>query len=46
MKAYVEFLRRYKKKEYPTPQEIIKREYDPDTQFEDNFLVLKLTVEG
>lgn len=30
---------------YPTPEEIIKREYDADTPFEDNFLVLKLGID-
>ena len=42
--AYVEFFRRYKKEKYPTPVEVIAREYDPDTEFEDNFLVLKLQI--
>lgn len=46
VKAYVDFFSRYKKKVYPTPKEIIEREYDPDTEFEDNFLILKLTVDG
>ena len=46
VKAYVEFFRRFKKKEYPLPKEIIKREYDADTPFEDSFLVLKLAIEG
>ena len=46
VKAYVDFFKRFKKSKYHTPQEIIKREYDPDTTFEDNFLVLKLTIEG
>lgn len=42
MKAYVEFFRRFKKDKYPRPQEVIKREYDPDSEFEDNFLILTL----
>jgi hypothetical protein len=44
VKAYVDFFRRFKKNKYPSPAEIIKREYDADTAFEDNFLVIKLTV--
>ncbi len=44
--SYVEFFRRFKKKEYPTPYEIIEREYDPDSPFEDNFLILKLAIDG
>ena len=46
VQAYVDFFRRYKKKDYPSPQEIVKREYDPDTPFEDNFLILKLTIDN
>jgi hypothetical protein len=46
VKSYVDFFRRFKQKSYPTPEEINKREYDPDSPFEDNFLILKLTVEG
>ena len=44
--AYVEFVQRYKFKSYPEPGEIIKREYDADTPFEDNFICLKLQVDG
>lgn len=41
---YVEFFRRFKKSngKYPMPEEIIKREYDPDEEFELTFLTLKL----
>jgi hypothetical protein len=46
VKSYVDFFRRFKKDVYPSPQEIIKREYDPDTPFEDNFLVLRLIIEN
>jgi hypothetical protein len=42
VKSYVEFFRRFKKDDYPSPEEIIARDYDPDTDFEDNFLILKL----
>lgn len=44
--AYVEFFRRFRKANdiYPTPVEIMGREFDPDTEFEDNFLILKLAV--
>jgi hypothetical protein len=31
---------------YPEPAEIINREYDADTPFEDNFISLKLTIDG
>ena len=46
VKSYVEFFRRFKKPNdiYPTPKEIMGREFDPDTEFEDNFLILKLAV--
>jgi len=42
--AYVEFFRRFRKSDYPTPKEIMTREFDADTEFEDNFLILKLAV--
>lgn len=42
VKAYVEFFRRFKKSSYPRPKEVIQREYDPDSEFEDNFLILTL----
>lgn len=42
IEKYVEFFRKFKKDDYPTPQEIIKREYDPDTPFELTFITLKL----
>ena len=42
--AYVEFFERFKRDIYAQPEEIIKREYDPDTPFEDNFLTLKLII--
>ena len=44
---YVEFFRRFKKGngKYPLPEEIIKREYDPDEEFELTFLTLKLKVD-
>jgi hypothetical protein len=43
---YVEFFRRFKKPNdvYPTPKEIMTREFDPDAEFEDNFLILKLST--
>lgn len=40
--TYVDFIQRYKNENYPKPDEIIEREYDPDTPFEDNFITLKL----
>lgn len=43
---YVEFFRRFKKAKYPLPEEIIKREYEPDEDFELTFITLKLQVKG
>jgi hypothetical protein len=42
--AYVDFIQRFKFDSYPTPNEIIKREYDAETPFEDNFIELKLVI--
>ena len=42
--SYVNFFKRFKKATYPTPKEIMGREFDPDTDFEDNFVILKLVV--
>ncbi len=44
--AYVEFFRRFRKlgDEYPHPNEIMTREFDPDTELEDNFIILSLNV--
>lgn len=42
---YVEFFQRFKKtdgQKYPTPEEVISRQYDPDAEFELTFLTLKL----
>ena len=44
--SYVAFIQRYKFPTYPKPEEIILREYDADTPFEDNFISLKLSIEG
>ena len=46
VKTYVDFIQRYKFDSYPEPAEIILREYDADTPFEDNFISLKLTIDG
>ena len=43
--AYVKFIQRYKFPKYPFPNEIIKREYDADTPFEDNFISLNLKIQ-
>lgn len=43
--AYVDFIQRFKKDSYPVPDEIILREYDADSPFEDNFISLKLTID-
>ncbi len=44
--SYVEFFRRFRKPndEYPLPKEIMTREFDPDTDLEDNFIILTLGV--
>jgi len=44
--TYVKFIQRFKLKSYPSPKEILKREYDPDTPFEDNFIQLTLQIDG
>jgi hypothetical protein len=44
--TYVDFIQRFKYKTYPEPAEILLREYDADTPFEDNFISLKLTIDG
>ena len=46
IQVYIQFFNRFKKDTYPTPQEVITREYDPDTPLEDNFLTLKLVISG
>jgi hypothetical protein len=42
----VDFIQRFKCTTYPVPDEIIGREYDADTAFEDNFISLKLIIDG
>jgi hypothetical protein len=39
---YVQFFRKFKKDRYPTPKDIIAREYDADSPFEVTFITLKL----
>jgi hypothetical protein len=39
---YVEFFKRFQKDKYPYPEEIISHEYDPDSEFEQTFITLKL----
>ena len=41
---YVEFFRQFKKDRYPTPQEIVTRDYDPDSDFEYTFVTLSLHI--
>lgn len=43
---YVDFFKRFKRADgkYPTPQEIVKRDYEPDAQYEHTFLTLKLEI--
>lgn len=45
--TYVEFFRRFRKADgkYPRPEEIIKRDYGPDDEFEKTFLTLKIEVQ-
>jgi hypothetical protein len=45
---YVQFFRQFKREDgrYPTPQEIVMRDYEPDTPFEKTFLTLKLEILG
>jgi hypothetical protein len=43
--AYVKFIQTFKKGSYPKPDEIIEREYDADSPFEDNFILLKLIID-
>jgi len=45
LKAYVDFIQRYKLSNYPQPDEIIKREYDADSPFEDNFISINLGID-
>jgi 16S rRNA G966 N2-methylase RsmD len=42
---YVEFIQRFKLEKIPSPQEIIKREYDADSPYEDNFIAIKLDID-
>ena len=43
---YVDFFKRFKRDDgkYPTPQEIVNRNYEPDAHFEHTFLTLKLEI--
>lgn len=43
--SYVDFIQRYSREGYPEPSEILLREYDADSPFEDNFISLKLQIE-
>jgi len=45
--TYVEFFRRFRKEDgkYPSPEDIIKRDYGPDDEFEKSFLTLKIEVQ-
>ncbi len=43
--AYVTFIERFKMDRYPEPAEIIDRDYDPDSAFEDNFILLRLKTD-
>lgn len=40
--AYVDFFKQFEKKVYALPKDIVKRDYDVESEFEKSFLVLKL----
>jgi hypothetical protein len=40
--TYVDFIQKYKRDSYARPDVIITREYDPDAEFEQNFISLSL----
>lgn len=40
--TYVDFFKQYEKPRYALPSEIVKREYDAESEFEMSFIVLKL----
>lgn len=46
IRKYVDFIKHFKKDSYPTPPEVLGREYDADTSFEENFISVKLDIEG
>lgn len=45
LNKYVDFIQRFKKPKYPFPSEIIQREYDADSPYEDNFIAIKLDID-
>jgi hypothetical protein len=45
LNKYVDFIQRFKFPTYPKPDEIIKREYDADSPYEDNFIAIKLDID-
>jgi hypothetical protein len=44
----VDFYKRFQKPEntYPSPEDIISREYSPDEEFEQTFITLKLEIDA
>jgi hypothetical protein len=46
LNKYVDFIQRFKFPTYPKPDEIIKREYDADSPYEDNFIAIKLDIDA
>lgn len=42
VQEYVTFFKQFEKKKYPKPIDIVKRNYDVESEFEKSFLVLKL----
>jgi hypothetical protein len=46
IRKYVDFIKHFKKDSYPYPPEVLGREYDAETPFEENFISVKLDIEG
>ena len=46
IRRYVDFIKHFKKDSYPKPAEVLAREYDADTPFEESFITVKLDIEG
>ena len=45
---YIDFFKKFKREDgkYPSPEDIVKRDYEPDSPFERTFLTLKLEISG
>jgi hypothetical protein len=42
---YVNFIQKYKMQYYPSPQEIVEREYDATSPYEHSFIAIKLDID-